>query len=182
MSTDREYIECQLRNMFEAELSGRVERYARVKVHPVIPHGFFSAASSECRDLFVACNFYGCITLAQSVAEGLAKFIAEKKGLGVVKDYRSQVNILQKDRANPAISNAAYAAFRKIHGDPKEDRNDFHHLNKLEARAEECIHALYDIESDLFAFESPDGTLHPKCPEFWPPSGPDTTLVYVRSG
>ena len=82
-----EEIEAPLRSRFEAELPARIDRYAKSRVHPVIPDGYFAAASSECRKLFVDGNFYGCITLAQAVAEGLARFVAEKSGMPVVDDH-----------------------------------------------------------------------------------------------
>jgi hypothetical protein len=155
MSSENEQVEVLLRSIFDGELKGRVQRYLRVKVHPVIPHEFFSAASSECRDMFVAGNFYGSISLAQAVSEGLARFIAEKKGLPVAKEHGRQINILQEDRGNSAISGSVYSAFRRIRGRPREDRNDFHHLNKnveqdyaaLEKRAEEYSRAC-DRKSD----------------------------------
>ena len=188
MTTD--VIEQNLRRRFEAELPGRIERYAMSPIHGIIPDGYISAASTECREHFIAGQFYGCITLAQSVAEGLAKFIAEKNGLDVVEDHGRQINILQRDRVAPSISNEAYAAFRTIVGRPREDRNDFHHLNSsveqdyraLEARALECVESLYAIESEVFAFSYGDGgILNPVHPKYWPRDGSDLN-VYLRLG
>lgn len=184
-----EEIELNLRSHFEAELPGRIDRYGKSRVHGIIPDGFFASASSECRDLYVAGEFYGCITLAQSVAEGLAKFIAEKNGIGVVEDHRQQINHLQRDRSAPAISAAVYAAFRQIIGRPHEDRNDFHHLNsdveqdyfKLEARVLECIEALYAIESEIFAFQVNEGRISPTYPQYWPQDG-ESLRVFLRLG
>ena len=182
-----EEIESDLRRQFEAELRGRVERYSKSRVHGVIPNGYFATASSECRDLYVGGQFYGCITLAQSVAEGLAKFIAEKNGIGLTEDHRQQINHLQRNRSTPAISTAAYSAFRQIIGRPHEDRNDFHHLNadveqdyfKLEARALECIEALYVIESEVFAFQLNVGRIIPTHSRYWPQDD-ENLHVFVR--
>jgi hypothetical protein len=184
----KESVEQQLRNTFEAELAGRIDRYMRSRVHPVIPDGFFSAASTECRKLFVDGNYYGCITLSQSVAEGLAKFVADKSGVDVVGKHRNQINELQKNRAAPTISNEAYAAFRQIIGRPHEDRDDFHHLNadleqdhyKLESRALECLESLFAIESEVFAFQIVEGgRLRPMQPKYWPKDGQQLS-AYVR--
>ena len=186
----QEEIERSLRSHFEAELSGRVERYARARVQGIIPDGFFAAASSECREHFVAGKFYGCITLAQSVAEGLAKFIAEKNGLEVVEDHGRQINILQRDRSAPTISKEAYAAFRQIVGRPHEDRNEFHHLNAsveqdyrtLEARALECIESLYVMESEVFAVSYGEaGRINPVHRQYWSQDG-DNLAVFPRLG
>jgi len=182
-------IEQNLRSHFEAEIPGRVARYNRPRVHGIIPDGFFAAASSECRELYIAGKFYGCITLAQSVAEGLAKLIADKNGIGPAEDHRQQINHLQRDRSAPAISTAAYAAFRQIMGRPHEDRNDFHHLNasveqdygKLDARALECIDALHVIESEIFAYKMDDGRITPIHSQYWLQDG-DSLQVFVRSG
>lgn len=185
---DTNMIESLLRSEFEASLPGRVDRYARSRVHPIIPNDFFAAASSECRNLFVAGDFYGCITLAQSVGEGLARFLAEKNGLPVAKEYAAQVNILQKDRSSPVISPAAFQAFRSLHGHPSGDRNDFHHLNadveqdrlELDARAAACIECLYTIESEVFAVDVIDGMINPRHAKYWPSDGSDSIAVFAR--
>ncbi len=182
-----EEIERELRNWFEAELPGRIERRLGSQVHSPIPLDFFSAASSECRELFVNGNFYGCITLSQSVAEGLAKFIAARSKLSVVEDFGQQINILQGKNVERMISKDAYAAFRRIHG---TDRNDFHHLNKeieqdwreLEKRAKACIEALYAIESEVFAIEWDNGKIIRVQPKYWPePADNGDMLVFIRS-
>jgi hypothetical protein len=183
-------IESNLRGRFGAGLQSRVHRYAKSRVHEIIPAGFFAAASTECRELFVAGCFYGCITLAQSVAEGLARFIAEKNSLQVVEDYRHQINLLQRNRSAPTISNQAYEAFRQIFGRPREDRNDFHQLNAtveqdnrvLESRALQCIESLYRIESEVFAIKhGVEGTIIPVHPQYWPIDGRDMA-VFLRFG
>jgi len=186
MTVDRDRIRNELRERFELHLEDQVDRQARSRVHPFIPAQFFSVASSECRSLFVEGHFYGCITLAQSVAEGIARFLAQKNELGEHDNYRSQINILQRDRSNPVISPVAFAAFRAIHG---KDRNDFHHLNpqieqdrkRLECRAEECLNALYAIESEVFGYmlAGEHGViLHH--PQYWPPAGADSVVLHIR--
>ena len=180
-------IETELRRRFKADLPGKVERYAKSRVHSQIPSEFFASASSECRNHFVDGNYYGCITLAQSVAEGLARFVAQRAGLRVVEDYHAQINILQdKNGPGRAISTAGFQAFRLIHAN---DRNDFHHLDVnieqdrqlLEARALECVEALYTIESEVFAFDVKEGIICPKQRRFWPKPTPEGFVrVFVR--
>jgi hypothetical protein len=181
----REEIEDHLRRTFEAELPGRIDRYDKSRVHPVIPDGYFAAASSECRDSFVSGNFYGCIVLAQSVGEGLAHFIAETNGLRQVDDHLQQINILQHEGSHPPISPGAYKGFRDIRG---KDRNDFHHLNpnieqdrlKLEARSLACLEGLFAVESEVFAVEFVgEGRIRHVHPQYWPTRGNETE-VFVR--
>ena len=179
-----EEIESILRGQFQAELAGRIERYSKSRVHGVIPQGYFAPASSECRDLYVSGHFYGCITLCQTVAEGLAKFIAEKNGLPQVEEHIAQVNIIRKRRNPPPISELASRAFRAIRG---EDRNDFHHLDpeieqdyiKLDARAFACLEALYRIESEVFAFDVENGKLRVAYERYWPQTE-DAVKVELR--
>lgn len=179
----REEAERWLRAHFEAGLERKVDRYLASRVHTPIPHLFLSAASSECRDHFVDGDFYGCITLAQSVAEGLSKFLAEKKGIPIKKDFEVRV---QRLRQAGVITPAAEQAFLAIHG---ADRNDFHHLNKnieqdyllLEKRAGEIIANLYQIESEVFGDGLKDGAIIPTFPEYWPSSEPGTLNAWMRS-
>jgi hypothetical protein len=87
-----------------------------------------------------------------------------------------------------ALSERCVKAFDCIEGG---DRDDFHHLNKslitdlakLEKRAEECVMALYDIESELFGFDFTSGSITPYQRQYWPDDGKkaDLYLVYLRA-
>ena len=153
-----------LRGRFESTIDRQVQRHIRAKVHGIIPLHFFFAASAECKDMYVAGSFYGCITLCQSVAEGLSKFLAEKNLVHVKKGFTCRISRLRSARV---ISGTAVDAFNTVHG---EDRNDFHHLNKeierdyrkLEERALECLDALFTVESEVFPYDTPDGRVQPK--------------------
>lgn len=179
-------LERRMRDNFERSLPTRMERHARIPVQTILPLEFFVEASRELRQLFIDERFYSCIVLAQSVAEGIARFIAEKKGVRVVNDYAAQVNLLQRDRQNPAISQKVFKAFKRVHG---KDRNDFHHLNptvpqdrrELDRRAEECLLSLYEIESEVFAFHPVDGgKIHLVHPEYWAISPNGAVLGHVN--
>jgi hypothetical protein len=184
---ERKLTEQDLRARFEASVQLCVERKLRTKTHQFIPVGYFSAASAECAEAFIAGLFYCCITETQSVAEGLAKFLAEKNGIPLCDDHIPLVNKLQVAKI---LSPVAYAAFRTIRGGKKtEDRNDYHHLNPtveqdhrvLEKRAEEGLAALYAIESEVFAVDFHNGALVLKNPQYWPPpDGSNTTLVWLK--
>ena len=169
----------KLRADFEETIDERARRYERVKVHDIIPDEFFTGASLECRDMYVAGNFYGCITLCQSIVEGLSKLVAQGHRHG--DDFTNRVRKLWK---RGWITDELADAFNAVHG---KDRNDFHHLNRnveqdarqLERRALECLNAIYSIESELFAYDLVDGKIVPKHPKYWPAKDGQLS-VYLR--
>jgi len=201
---DPEWIRRQIREDDEARFDQRVARAQRAKVHRIIPHLWFDVASTECRDLFRDGHFYGCICLSQSVAEGLAKFILEVHRVKIGKQKRpieqckkpatgkQLIDMLKKlsggarnGQPMNALSDKCLRAFDCIEGG---DRDDFHHLNKsiptelekLEKRAEECVTALYDIESELFGFDLASGSLTPHQGQYWLEAG-KYVKVYLRT-
>lgn len=184
MVDEREWQQRQMYRHFEAQLEARLNRAGRTKVHGIIPQHYFSAASSECRDMFIDGHFYGCISLAQAVAEGISKFIGSVHSIHVGKDFLKRV---AKLGTRGFISSQSCDAFRQIWGN---DRNTFHHLNEtvetdyqtLETRAEECVNALYKIESEIFWYDFTNNGISPKHPEYWPKSGPETVDVFLRLG
>ena len=172
----------QLRRHDGARLVSRTERAARTEVHGVIPNHFFSAASSECRDVFIDGHYYGCISLAQAVADGLSSYLGRLHHVGAKKDPQQRVQRLSK---KGIISAGALDAFFRIWGN---DRNTFHYLNEdvptnysdLERRAEECVKSLFEIESELFAFGISEGRIVPTHPIYWPKSDAEHTNVFLR--
>jgi len=82
-----------------------------------------------------------------------------------------------------------YTSVAKWELKPRNDRNTFHHLNRdipvknedLEKRAEECVNALFEIESELFAYSSTDGKIIPKNVAYWPKADEDHLEVFLRS-
>jgi hypothetical protein len=173
----------KLRRSFERRLPKMAERRWLTNVQQIIPDGFFAAASTECREMFVGGHFYGCISLCQAVAEGLSKMVANvcksKKG----KDFSDRVDRLLRQNL---ITREVAEAFHQTHG---KDRDDFHHLNsdveqdvrKLEARANGCLNALYQIEKELFAHGfTDDGGILPKHPKYWPKADATRLRAYIR--
>lgn len=188
----RGLIEQNLRSSFEHKLEKMIERRLKIKLQQIVPIHYFSFALIECRDMYVAGHFYGCITLCQSVAEGLSKFLVAKSQQPLLangqktregKDFEDRVRRL---RAADVISAAAERAFLLVHAD---DRNHFHHLNvqiqtdreKLETRAEECFRALSAVESEVFeAGWNNEGKLVVARPHLWPINGDRLALSYIR--
>jgi hypothetical protein len=180
---EEEWKREQLKRTDESRLSGRAERAARTSVHGIIPSHFFSPVSSECRDVFIDGHYYAAISLAQAVAEGLARYLGDFHKVGAKKDPAQRVKRL---RSNDVISQQVLDAFLRIWGN---DRNTFHHVNRdiqndhqeLERRAEECVNALLEIESDVFGYEiSMDGKIVPKTPEYWPRADSEHAQVFLR--
>lgn len=182
----REEARSLLRQDFERTLDAQVDRQLRVEVHPIIGDEFFSVASTECKKMFVAGHYYGCITLCQSLAEGLARFVIKRngnQGSGFEKNLR-------RIRNNEWLSAASLAALQQVHG---EDRDDFHHLNpeleqdrrQLELRAEECLQAIFVVESEIFAYDfgsTPEtaGMIVPRQRRYWNFEGNGNVATYVR--
>lgn len=167
----------------EARLPGRAERTERTRVHEVIPNHFFSAASSECRETFIDGHYYACVSLAQAVAEGLVRFLNGFHPVGAKNDPKLQALRLKKAGA---ISQSALDAFLRIWSN---DRNTFHHLNRdipakneeLEQRAEDCVKALFEIESELFAYNTAEGKIIPKNAAYWPKADEEHLEVFLRA-
>jgi len=179
---DEEWKREQLQQMDEARLAGRTERAARTSVHGIIPCHFFSASSSECRDVFIDGHYYASICLAQAVAEGLARYLGDFHKVGARKDPPQRVRRL---RSAGVISQQVLDAFLRIWGN---DRNTIHHVNKdiqtdqeeLQRRAQECVNALLEIESEVFAYEVSEGKIVPKTPAYWPHVDTEHLQVFLR--
>lgn len=73
------------------------------------------------------------------------------------------------------ITSEARAAIRTIYA---HDRNTFHHLTedietdnkKLGERAGDCVNALYQLESEIFAHTIREGAVVVTHPEYWKPT------------
>ena len=179
---ESQWKEEQLRQRDEARFNERKTRAAHTKVQGIIPSHFFSAVSSECRELFIDGHYYGCISLAQAVAEGLSRFLGEIHSVGAKNDPPERVRRLYSTNV---ITKSCHDAFLQIWGN---DRNTFHHVNVdiptdpsvLAARAEECVNALYVVESEVFAFDIVNGAIVPKNRAYWPKSDPEHLQVFLR--
>ena len=176
--------EQRLRSMFEIKLVSSVKRAEQTDVIPVVPNHYFSAASSEIREMFIAGYFIGMITLSQSVAEGLSRFLCARNGLkGYLKQKHSKRVVLLL--SENIISHESKTAFDEI----AEWRNDFHHMNEniktnrseLESKAKINIDCLFQIEKEIFDYSFSKGELVPKYPQYWDISADGTTEAFLRS-
>jgi hypothetical protein len=202
VAEDHDRIRKQLCARDEETIEQRIARVQRVKVQRVIPLEWFSTASTECRDMFIDGHFYGCICLAQSVGEGIGKFVLEvhREGIGkqqwpvknakgvkgkkLLKTLKGLKRGTRNGHPMCVLTDKCLDAFTRIEGN---DRNDFHHLNRnipidlaaLEQRAEECVTALYDIESELFGCEF-GASLTPNQRQYWR-DAEKYTKVFLRA-
>ena len=176
--------EKQLRSVFEMELASSIQRADKTEVIAIIPNHYFSAASSEIREMFIAGYFMGAITLSQSVAEGLSRFLCERNKLHRYpkKDHLKRVALLQSVKV---ITPESKTAFDKI----AEWRNDFHHMNEniktnrseLEIKAKLNIDCLFQIEKEIFNYSVSKGKIIPIYPQYWDISPDGTTKAFLRS-
>lgn len=138
--------------------------------HPIIANHYFSPVSSECQLLFDNGYYYGCISLCQSVAEALARFMYEKwTGNPPAEKFGANIHKIKKADVQPDVSNL----LEDIYGG--QQRQDFHHLNRniptdreeLRNIATGKINVLNKAESQIFKFEIIEGGLRPKYELYW---------------
>jgi hypothetical protein len=179
---DKEALKILMISSFNAGLDERINRAERAKVHNIIPYHYFSNVSAESKDLFIGGHYYGCISLCQTVAESLSRFICSVNKTRNTKDYNTRVNRLY---AAKLISSQAKTAFETIWG---TDRNTFHHLNidlvtnyqDLLKRAEECLNGLYTIEAEIFSFKIINDAIAPEKPIYWPKPNDGKMDIFLK--
>jgi len=157
-----------LQQEFDFSLEQRIERYLSLKPHEIIPNSHFAAVSAECHLLYRDGHCYGTISLTQSVAEVLIKFLCFVNGWKACKEFEKNLQQLEK---RGKISADLKTLFLNIW----QQRDDYHHLNpkieqdrrKLELLAKEKLSCLKKIEEKLFAYSISHGKLIPKYPKYW---------------
>ena len=169
-----------LRLKFEANLASSVARAKKINAAPIIPVHYFTPSLVELREMFIGGYFIGVISLSQSVAEGLSRFLCERNGLPYSKRHEKRVRDLSSEGK---ITSESKDAFDAIH----QGRNDFHHMNKniatdrpaLEARAELNVGHLSQIEKEIFSHSPSEGKLVPTKAQYWDVTD-GTTQVHLN--
>lgn len=177
---EKAQIKDALKQMFSLTLDQRVNRYIELKPHEIIPNSHFAAVSAEAHELYRDGHFYGTISLTQSVAEALVKFLCQKNGCKQNQNFKENVKQL---KTRDKISLELATLFTKIW----KGRNNYHHLNpgieqdrqKLELLAKEKLTCLKSIEEELFAYRISEGKHIPKYPMYWDQKN-GTTKVFLR--
>ena len=162
-------------------LALRAQRYLKVKPHGIVPYTQFAPVSAECTLLFRDGHYYGCITLAQSVAEAIVRFLCQKNSWKPEKDFENNINKLLKRKF---ISEKLKNEFLEIW----ENRQDYHHLNqsievhriKLEKISYEKVLLLKEIESEIFKFTTKNGKLIPENKKYWELNKNGTIPVFLK--
>ena len=162
-------MEKSIKQEIEQTLSLRAQRYLKVKPHGIVPNTQFAPVSAECNLLFRDGHYYGCITLTQSVAEAIVRFLCQKNSWKPEKDFENNINKLLKRNF---ISKKLKNKFLEIW----KNRHDYHHLNtkiqvqrtKLEEISYEKVLLLKEIESEIFKFSfDKNGKFIPENKKYW---------------
>lgn len=169
-----------LKQEFALTLDQRVRRYLELRPHGIIPNSHFAAVSAECHSLYRDGHFYGTISLAQSVAEALIKFLCEKNGWKPNNEFEKNLKRLETREKVPQELVSLFTAVWK-------KRDDYHHLNPhieqdrqmLELLAKEKLTDLRKIEQELFAYTANEGKIIPKYPKYWDQKN-GTVPVFLR--
>lgn len=174
-------VEDSIKQEIEQTLSLRAQRYLKVKPHGIVPYTQFASVSAECILLFRDGHYYGCITLTQSVAEAIVRFLCQKNSWKPEKNFENNINKLLNRKF---ISEKLKNKFLKIW----ESRDDYHHLNtnieaqrtKLEEISYEKVLLLKEIESEIFKFSLKDGKLIPENKKYWELQENGTIPVFLK--
>jgi hypothetical protein len=177
---EKAQAEDTLKQEFDLTLDQRVNRYLELKPHGIIPNSHFAAVSAECHSLYRDGHFYGTISLTQSVAEALVKFLCQRNGWKPNKDYEDNLKQLE---TRGKISQEFASLFTTVW----KKRDNYHHLNlqieqdrqKLELLAKEKLTDLRKIEQEFFAYTANKGKLIPKYPKYWDQKN-GTVPVFLR--
>ncbi len=160
----------------------RAQRFRKAKPHLIVPYIEFAYVSAECVYLFRDGHFYGCIALAQSVAEAIARFLCQKNSWKPDKTFEKNIKKLYN---RSFISEGLKNNFLKIW----KKRDDYHHLNpkmetdriELEKTAYDKILLLNKIESEIFKFSiSKEGKLIPENKKYWDINKDGTVPVFLK--
>ena len=182
MDDRREHVEYILRSEFEQSLQQRIDRYLSANHQPILGNHHFAHASTECVHLYRDGYFIACITLSQSVAEGIIRFVRDRNGLPQVeKESKQQLAVRLHDSG--VISSAFAQALGRIH---RSFRDDFHHMNakvaevELEPLAQRNIGDLAVIEREIFECSVANGTIVPKNARYWDAKPDGDVPVFLR--
>ena len=157
-----------LRIKFEAKLAASISRAKKMNTAPIIPVHYFTPSLVEIRDMFIDGYFIGVISLSQSVAEGLSRFLCERNSLRSPARHLKRIENLS---SGGKITAETKDAFEAIH----QGRNDFHHTNKnietdrskLAVKAELNVGHLFQIEKEIFDHTISNGKLVVTNAQYW---------------
>jgi len=169
-----------LRANLEATIEKRIGRYLEVRHQNIIPGHHFAAASTECIELYRDGYFLSALMVSQAVAEGIFRFVLERKSLQASSERLQMAQLLVSQKI---LSPECAKAFGQIWGG---FRNDVHHMNPKVAHipfadpAKRNLHDLSTIEQEVFAYRVENGRLLPVQPKYWDPNPDGTIPVFLR--
>lgn len=176
----REELKDGWRQSFEQTLDAQVSRHLEISHQGIIGNHYFSAASSECVELYRDGHFISTVMVSHAVNEGVFKLIAQRNGITNKKLHSELIDIL---KIKKLISGGCAEASTRIW---KSFRNDIHHMNPkvaeipFDSLARKNLQDLACIENEIFGVELHEGKLNPKQPKYWDVSEDGTVEVFLR--
>ena len=185
-------LESTIKHDFDIKFDQVVERSKEVDGFPLfLPHSHFSPAIAEARKMYRMGYYYGVIMLVQSIAEALARFVAEAKGMDekyyIERDGRnggvSQKKRLAKMKQLKVIKPDEYESLQRI---LTSKRNSFHHMTsdlprgeqELRRTALECFSSIFSVEG-AFAGVGQKGKVHVRDKDLWTENEDGTTKTFI---
>jgi len=171
---------------FNASVDQRVNRYMEIGHTWIIGNHYFSAASSECINVYRDGHFIASVMMSHSINEGIIVFVADRVGLnknksdGGAKTIEDLINELERDKT---ISKTCADAARGIY---RSYRNDVHHMNPkvgsidFPLLARENLKRLAMIEGEIFGADVIEGRLKPHHPIYWDLNADGTVCAFLR--
>lgn len=182
MSERREGIRRDLLLQAEQSIDERIDRWLEVSHQPLIGLHHFSAASTECLQLYRDGYFIGCIMVAQAVCEGIGSFVAARNVIRQASGEKKQ-EMVRRMNLLGIVSTSFCEAFDRIQG---SFRNDFHHMNPcvdqrdVRRISRANILDLAAIENEVFEVDVVDGAIRPVRPKYWDTLPDGTVPAYLR--
>jgi len=147
-------MEESIKQEIEQTLSLRAQRYLKVKPHGIVPYTQFASVSAECNLLFRDGHYYGCITLTQSVAEAIVRFLCQKNSWKPERKNRDDYHHLKHNIEVQRI--------------------------KLEKISYKKVLLLKEIESEIFKFSIKNGKLIPENKKYWELHKNGTIPIFLK--
>ena len=170
----------------EDELREHIKRCLEVDHNRVVGSQYFSVFSLECIQIYRDGYFRACVILAQSVCEGLIRFVANRNQI-VLRKREKASSILKKLSSKKLGSKKLLTAEAKqaaLEIIKESDRNDLHHMNadiaKIEdwhQHAKQHLRNLATIEHWVFGYDTKQGVLYPHYPQHWDSDDGGNTII-----
>lgn len=174
------FLKESLQSELDQTLDQRVDRYMQIDHQGIIGNHHFTAASSECINLYRDGYYISAVMVSQAVNEGIVKFVADRNG---IKEKKEQGDLMDEFVQREIMSSVCAEASKKIWC---SFRNDVHHMNPKVASipfqqlAKRNLQDLATLEKEIFGCDFKDGKLVPHHPKYWDVQKDGTVPVFLR--